>query len=585
MTNQIKEVKGIDAENFDWLLAQSDYKINSVFRSANKSVNIYPDSPMVTAHNTINNTTYSLASGTDKSASGTFNFIINSTDNALIDLKDYCFDINAFCYCSITDNSVTNDLKPSSIRDLHFANQPLFPLFAHAEIYIDNVQLERSDNLALSAGIRYTMEYDHSNKAEDAAQINGWQYTDYVERQPVFKIPAADMNATTFSEAYTVSTLDEDTQLCKFKPNKTISGIINGNGTNTLIYVNINQKIKLSDMFSCVNSLPPIFGHQIKISLSRASSSWIGCDTRCRTKMQLDCFETFKLNGVQYIITDELKTAAQKYYSKKIETIFTSRIENLQVIPTKPSSTNEVSYVLTVPLAYKNKCLCIAIPKCNNVFGALQPYTFTDKIYDGDTPNKTNGLYYSEFGKTFNEYVGPALSQLIVSTANGLELIRYEFDRDGTMKGIPMSQSDFMTGFDLNRTPTNTLRYSYLQAYEEMKRCREHFNQLPESCISYLSFLKSYMVYCVDLSPFSISAGENIRITLKCGEWAANYNPFYLYNKETTITNITVNSIYSASSILINLYSDQILRLLPNGKSEIVQLFSEPEPVNVNETA
>lgn len=584
MTNQIKEVKGIDAENFEWLLAQSDYKINSVFRSANKSVNIYPNTPLVSNKNKVKATTYTPP-GTmpsDKSASGTFDFVINATDNALIDLKDYCFDVNCFAFVPITNANVSYDILPTSINDLHFANQPLFPLFAHAEIYIDNVQLERSDNLALSAGIRYTMEYDHSNKAEDAAQINGWQYSDYVERQPVFNVAGNAFSNT--AVAVTISTLDENTQLCKFKPNKTISGIINGNGTNTLIYVNINQKIKLSDMFSCINSLPPIFGHQIKISLSRASSSWIGCDTRCRVKMQLDNFETFKLNGVQYIITDELKAAAQKYYSRKIETIFTSRIENLNVIPSQPSGTNEISYVLTVPLAYKNKCLCIAIPKCGNVFGALQPYTFSDKILDG-APTKANGLYYSEFGKTFNEYVGPALSQIVVSTANGLELARYEFDRDGTMDGDAMSSSDFMAGFDLRSDPTNTLRYSYLQAYEEMKRCREHFNQLPESCISYLSFLKSYMVYCVDLSPFSISAGENIRITLKCGQWGDGYNPFFLYNRTGLINNITTDGKYSATSILLNLYSDQILRLLPNGKSEIVQLFSEPEPMNVNETA
>ena len=362
----------------------------------------------------------------------------------------------------------------------------------------------------------------------------------------------------------------------------------------SLVYSNICEKIKLSDIFSCINTLPPLFNHSVRILVNRANSSFIGVDTGAinkpnladyvnasAAKMELDAFQQFKLCGCSYIITDQLKNACEKYYSKKIETLFTARDEMINTIPSTPGKSSELSFVINTNLAYKNKCLVIAIPRVNSQAGLIQPCTPCKKINDA-APHVTNGIQFSEYHKNYNDYTTGGLAQLQISTGNGLMLADYTMDRDGITDKMALPQSDVNTGFDVQLTLASPKIYNYLEVYHQYLKCREHFNQLPEEGIDYISFLKSYCIYCVDLSPFDITQNEQIRVTMKFGDWANDYNPFYLYNYQAVDNNWLPTGQYTSNLILVNLYSDKILRLLPNSRCEIAQLFSEPESNTIN---
>ena len=41
--------------------------------------------------------------------------------------------------------------------------------------------------------------------------------------------------------------------------------------------------------------------------------------------------------------------------------------------------------------------------------------------------------------------------------------------------------------------------------------------------------MKEYCIYCVDLSPFDISPGDQIKITMNMSSWGGTYNPYYAY--------------------------------------------------------
>ena len=434
--------------------------------------------------------------------------------------------------------------------------------------------------MSLSANARYALEYPHSQKQEESFEVNGWTVSDYVKgylqtndsATPIITFHNNENSIKVKIDNYTISSLDYKS-----------------------IYGNICQKIKLSDIFTEVNTLPPIFNHKITVEFVRANSSYIGCDTRLPVKLQLDAFETFKLSMSSYIITDQLKNACEKYYSKPIESLYTARTEMTNSIPSEPSSGSEMSFTINTNLAYKNKCLVLAFPRSSNSTGINQPFTFGKCV--GDSPSNmgdTSQVFYSEFGKCFNDYTHGGIVQMLVTTGSGLRLADFHFDRDGNIQNFAVNSNSKWAGFDMNANSDSVKIVNYLEAYEQYKKCRAHFNQLEDEAIDFIPWLKSYFMFCIDLSPFDLTAGEQIRINIKFGTWQTDYNPFYFWNWKTVTStantsyhNIptSLTPVYASSQILVSLYSDQILRLLPNQKVEIVQLFSETEKIdkNVNE--
>ena len=228
--------------------------------------------------------------------------------------------------------------------------------------------------------------------------------------------------------------------------------------------------------------------------------------------------------------------------------------------------------------------LVLSFPRTVNPTAINQPYTWAKYVGDNQTSMATNEQqFYDTFGACYNDYTYGGLDSIEICTANGMRLAYYSFSRDGRTSGLPLPEDSKWCGFD-NAVNSNSVDIcNYTEAYEAYKKARLHFSQLESDAISYMDWLKSYCCFVADLSPFDLTANEQIRITVKFNTWAAGYNPFYYYNWSTSTNHLPagITPNYSTSCILCNLYADSILRLYGEDKVEIAQLFSEVEkPVN-----
>lgn len=158
---------------------------------------------------------------------------------------------------------------------------------------------------------------------------------------------------------------------------------------------------------------------------------------------------------------------------------------------------------------------------------------------------------------------------------NGVKLYGFDMARDGVIKGN-IDEYDKLSMMDVHTSATDALIYNYQDVYQQYLKAREQFGQIQEEGLDYVTFLKEYCIYCVDLSPFTIGAGENLRVEMAFGDWADSYNPYHARN--------TSSAPYMSRTLLTLFYSDKILRLLPNQNVELADLFqarTESDETNI----
>ena len=177
-TNNIKDIKTVDSENFDYLLAETNFRIESVFRSRNKAV-IEPNVPVVSSKTDIDHTTQKtiIQGDTAKTKPGaTFSFIIDANDYQLYDLRDAEFDIQAQ-YVYISDvispgiNPAISPIPPS------FGNQCLLSLFQNIELFIDGTSVARNAYPGFSSNAEYALRYPHCKTLEKDFEVHGFNTT------------------------------------------------------------------------------------------------------------------------------------------------------------------------------------------------------------------------------------------------------------------------------------------------------------------------------------------------------------------------------------------------------------------------
>lgn len=565
--NNIKEEKGITADS-SYLLAESNYNIISTFKTKNRS-EIVTNTPIESAIK--NDETVAVGMGEEKqSASNKFTFdLLSATDYQLCDLKDVEFNISAQVYIPLTKPTENGTIVPEPPR---LGNLALLGLFQNAELYIDSTLIERNLNPGLSANNDYALRYPHSI---DTQRLN--------ERFGFIK----DLKYT--YERSEISNVENDGN------SSIVWHITEGTGNNVAYIGFIQQKIKLSDIFQCVYTLPPLFNHKVSVNLTRYSTNIIPCSipktklpkttdkmkydyaTDTATSVNLSAFINFKANVDVYQLTDEAISQMKTYYSKPIETLFTQCKQFNQTITSLPTESSNQTINISVDSAYKNKLLTIAIPRFTN----LQDKPKQDSISGselGGTGDKRLDAVYSPT----NSYTYGGLRSLTVYTANGVKLFGFDMARDGTISGAKATPvKSFLNMINSQTDGTNTEIYNYTEVYNQYLKAREHFGQLPEEGLDFVTFMKEYCIYCVDLSPFAIAAGENIRVEFTCAPWDKDYNPFYYHNVSTP--NDTSN--YKSKNFLINFYSDKVLRLLPDRRVELADMFApkgESDLTNVN---
>ncbi len=551
MTNIIKEDKSVNADNFAFLLAQSNYNLSSVFRSRNHNETV-ADSPM-----TGEDGTGEFPPKTDtKSRSHQYQFrILGASTNQIADLKDGVINVVATVYSAKANENLDLDDVP------RLGNQALLSLFSSIELYIDSTLIERIDYPGMSSNADFALRYPHSKEAEKVLQSNGFI-------TPLEDTFIYDTHTVTADSKTVVDSIIRVTNgVYDFHNDSVMWSVMESDSDTHYLRGIITQRIRLSDIFPCINTLPPIFNHSVTINFTRQSHNKIIASCQPDQETELSAFLDFKIVQDCYIITDELKKAAMAYYSKPIETIFTKCKQINKGLEGSVQEGSTLNLNISVDSAYKNKLAVICIPRASHL--DKQPKTITTKLTK-ESYEDSDGKHYDTAHAPANSYTHGGLSSLNVYTMNGVKLYGFNMARDGNVKGI-IDTYNKLAMMDFNLDPTKTGNgadiYNYQDVYEQYLKAREQFGQIPEEGLDYITFLKEYCIYCVDLSPFTISPGENLRIELTFAHWADDYNPYYENNSSST------GSPKLSTNILTLFYSDKILRLLPNQNVELADLF------------
>lgn len=556
-TNNIREDKSVNAENFEFLLAQSNYNLSTVFRSRNHNETI-ADTPITSADtsNDVSKTPEALEENTSRNHQYTFK-ILGASTNQIADLKDCEINVLASVVSSLSGTDLTLADVP------RLGNQALLSLFSNIELFMDDKLIERIETPGMSACADYALRYPHSKQAEKLLESNG-----YITSLDDFFAVSTESSGGLYT-----STVETD-GIYKFKDESIMWQVVDPTSGNDWLRGVINQRIKLADIFPCVATLPPIFNHSITVNFTRNSqNNIIATPSKNGQHTRLNAFINFKITQDCYIITDELRKAAMQYYSKPIETIFTSCKQIAKNFVSEPQKNITMTFNISVDSAYKNKLAVFCIPRTSN---------FSNQIYSA-TAQKNNLLNYQDAkGKQFdvaqapsNSYTHGGLTSMNIYTMNGVKLYGFDMARDGVTKGN-INVFDKLSMMDIHTSATDALIYNYQDVYQQYLKAREQFGQIQEEGLDYVTFLKEYCIYCVDLSPFTIGAGENLRVEMSFGDWGDSYNPYHARNDK--------DAPYMSRTLLTLFYSDKILRLLPNQNVELADLFqarTESDETNI----
>ena len=209
-TNNITEVKGVDSQNFDYLLAESNYKIDKSLTLRQKSVNV-PLVPVLAAPITLDANAFNLGvnstttlptitpagtklraavDDTQKTIPGiNIPIDLSAMDNNILDLRDGELSIQAQYYYEIegktgftaeseADLSKAHLLNNIAVNLPSFGNQALLSLFQRAELYIDNQLIAANEFPGMSSNAEYALRYPHCKKLEKNYEIHGMTSTD-----------------------------------------------------------------------------------------------------------------------------------------------------------------------------------------------------------------------------------------------------------------------------------------------------------------------------------------------------------------------------------------------------------------------
>lgn len=616
--NNIKDIKNVDSENFDYLLAESNFRIESVFRQRNKR----PIPPNVTMTASIKDGTldtyeHALEHYSPKNdethTGGTFDFIMPANEYGLVDLRDGEFVVQAqYAYF---DKAPTEG-KDGIVNTPRFGNQCLMSLFQQIQLFIDDQEVQCNKFPGFSSNAEFALRYPHCKTLEEDYEIHGYNRTD----DECYKL--TDYVGGTAAEDTAGTIQRQIDEVMKGFKNQSITlkcFRLKDASTNIHYFYTgfITQRIKLSDIFSVVDTLPPLYNHSILIRFNRTPNNDIICNTATAdgVKCQFLGFMKFKLYQDVYVTTDQFIQTAKKYYSKPIETLITQDKQYFQPIVSEPGSASTQEFNINIDAAYKNKLLTIAIPRSTNFayqanridshYKALTTLsTMTDTVhyilegnntaattiagikngyshqFDNSNTGTSSTNHFDVLKAPANSYTYGGLRSLeIVNASAGTKLYNFDMEIDGVIKCTEgqidkydkKSQNNFANG-------VSTVQIAnYEDVYRQYVKARLHFQQSEEEALDFDTFMKEYCIYCVDLSPFDISPGDQIKITMNMSTWGGTYNPYYSYNETKKQEGLPGGDLvprYASSNIICNLFCDKVLRLLPGRQIQLADMIS-----------
>lgn len=616
--NNIKDIKNVDSENFDYLLAESNFRIESVFRQRNKRV-IEPNVPMTTSIKDGTLATYQNAvdhytpKNDETKTGGTFDFIMPANEYGLMDLRDGEFIVQAQ-YAYIDDSP--DDAKDGIVNTPRFGNQCLMSLFQQIQLFIDDQEVQCNKWPGFSSNAEFALRYPHCKTLEEDYEIHGYNRTD----EECYKL--TDYIGGTAAEAGNGTVQKQIDEIMKGFKNQsiTIKCFRVEDVSHKLHYLYtgfITQRIKLSDIFSVVDTLPPLYNHSVLIRFNRTPNNDIICNTATAqgVKCQFLGFMKFKLYQDVFVTTDQFIQTAKKYYSKPIETLITQDKQYFQPIVSEPGPASTQEFNINIDAAYKNKLLTLAIPRSTNFayqanridshykeLTTLTTLTDTphyilegnnigaqtiDTIktgyshqFDNSNTGTSSTNHYDVLKAPANSYTYGGLRSLeVVNASAGTKLYNFDMEIDGVLKSTQgqIDKYDKKSQINFANGVSATEIANYEDVYRQYVKARLHFQQSEEEALDFDTFMKEYCIYCIDLSPFDISPGDQIKITMNMSSWGGTYNPYYAYNENKKQENLPagdLNPRYTSSNIICNLFCDKVLRLLPGRQIQLADMIS-----------
>lgn len=620
--NNIKDIKNVDSENFDYLLAESNFRIESVFRQKNKRV-IEPNVPMTTAIDFDKPADWTAAqkfakpgNKGDTKTGATFDFIMTPNEYGLVDLRDGEFIVQAqYAYTDSTSASANED---GFVNPPNFGNQCLLSLFQQITLYIDDQEVQCNKYPGFSSNAEYALRYPHCKTLEEDYEIQGFCRTNPE------KYDLTDYTGGSTANANKTAIESIERNMKKFKHQGITCKCLRYTDASDIVHYLytgfITQRIKLADIFSVVDTLPPLYNHGVLVRFNRTPNNDIICNTCTRdgSKCQFLGFNKFKLYQDVYVTTDQFIATAKKYYSKPIETLITQDKQYFQPIVSEPTGASSQEFNINIDAAYKNKLLTLAIPRTTNfayqanlIGNHYQALTssltgnptikyvldgndtagnmaisaaITGNSYSSDNANNSTGTakHYDVLKAPANSYTYGGLRQLeITNVSAGTKLYTFEMESDGVLKpNAAMIDTHGPTTQHNYGNDTEFQFANYQDVYKQYVKARLHFQQSEEEALDYQTFMKEYCIFCVDLSPFDISPGDQIKIAMTFSSWPNHYNPYYAYNcKDATYTptDAAGNHVaprYVSTNIICNLFCDKVLRLLPNHQIQLADMIS-----------
>lgn len=574
--NQIKEVKGVDAENFDFLLAQSNHRVESTMKSSdNKPIqaNVNILSPIIqqkveAGANFDTQVKEYLPSQIQRThGSQRFNFTIDPVNYAVYDLRDAEFNIQVqYAY----EDDISSGALIVPVNYPTFGNQCLLSLFEYVELYIDGHCVGRMNTPGMNSNANYALRYPHCKSLEKNYEINGYMSTN--------KSKYSQLNANTATVANSINEFDNQSitlQAVVDKADRTAAKKVFYTGI-------ITQRIKLSDMFFFIKTLSfPLYQHKTEIRFFRNAHNYLICNTNTCSNVKCECvgINKFELRQDVINITDELIQTMEKVYANPVETLVTLEKQQLVDFMTKPETGSGTNFNINLETAYKNKLLTIAIPRTNNFarqYNSNQERYSTKYTTPAAISNSTMTTHYDTFKAPANSYTYGGIRALVVSTQNGAILYRFLPEAEGIVEGSkeifrldkPETQLNFLN------TGDNIKFANYEDVYKQYLRARRHFWEEENEGLDFETFMKEYCIYCIDLSQFTLTAGETLNVDIQYSEWTGYYNPYYTNNNGQT-------GDYYSTRMMCNLYYDEVLKI-GKGVFELKPMF-DPEKQTTEE--
>lgn len=586
--NNIKEVKSVDSENFDYLLADSNFRIESVFKSRNHDPfepNIPITSEVIThevredtdAHFTDDAKYYYPGNIQSTKGSTKFSFKIEGNDYSIFDLRDAEFNIQVQ-YAYMDKTSVAKALP---INYPNFGNQCLLSLFQYIELYIDGKCVGRNSVPGMNSNANYALRYPHCKSLEKNYEIAGYVSTDSSKYQA--------FNANTESKDNSIKNFDNQSITLNAYVNNTTRASV-----SKVLYTGfITQRIKLSDLFFFIKTLPPLYNHTVEIKFQRTSHNYLICNTNTVSGVRCECIGINKFNLRQdvYNVTDQLMSSLKSAYSKPVETLVTMEKQILCDFMTVPQKGSGTSFNICVETAYKNKLLTIAIPRTSDL---IKQYNKVEDRYDDledwdvpqDIDNHTAWKHYDTFRAPANSYTYGGIRSLAIETLNGVLLYRFQPEIEGMINGqtttFRLNKPETQLNFDNTTGGVVVKIANFEDVYKQYVKARKHFWEEENEALDFETFMKEYCVYCVDLSPFKLSPNENLRISIQYSEWTGDYNPYYANNSKIDADSDyhKIHEHYS-TRIICDLYYDKVLKI-GNGVIELKDMFDPASDETVN---